>query len=279
MLIFDKIESLQLFLKKSKGKTIGFVPTMGALHEGHLSLIQASKEKTDITICSVFVNPAQFNKVEDLEKYPRNIEKDVGMLEQKGCDLLFFPTVDEMYPVPPTKQYDFGDLGVVMEGKHRPGHFNGVGLVIERFFEIIHPDYAFFGEKDFQQLAVIRELVRQLNSSTVIVGCPIYREKSGLAMSSRNERLSEKEKEDAQAIFKALEHVKKKSTNSTIAELKQYFFNTLNQYQNFEVEYFSVADGNTLQPITNWGESDYCVAFTAVNVGSVRLIDNMTIFS
>ncbi|MCB0408642.1 MAG: pantoate--beta-alanine ligase [Flavobacteriales bacterium] len=279
MLVFEKVDELQSYLQNCKQQLIGFVPTMGALHEGHLSLIQASKSKTDITVCSIFVNPIQFNKKEDLDNYPRNKETDLQLLKNSHCDVVFIPSVEEMYPTQHFKEYDFGKIGEVMEGEHRPGHFNGVGNVIERFFEIIQPDFAFFGEKDFQQLAIVKELARQLKSKTQIIGCPIYREKNGLAMSSRNERLSIEERLNAKIIYDSLLNIKHEFKSYSVEEVKNHFKITVNQQHPFIVEYIEIADGNTLQSINNWNESDYCVAFTAVNVGNVRLIDNMTIFN
>lgn len=279
MLVFEKVDELQSYLQNCKQQLIGFVPTMGALHEGHLSLIQASKNKTDITVCSIFVNPIQFNKKEDLDNYPRNTETDLQLLKNSHCDVVFIPRVEEMYPNQQFKEYDFGKIGEVMEGEHRPGHFNGVGNVIERFFEIIQPDFAFFGEKDFQQLAIVKELARQLKSKTQIIGCPIYREKNGLAMSSRNERLSIEERQNAKIIYESLSQIKHEFKSHSVEEAKNHFKITVNQQHPFKVEYIEIADGNTLQSINHWNESDYCVAFTAVNVGNVRLIDNMTIFN
>lgn len=279
MLVFEKVNDLQSYLKNNTGKSIGFVPTMGALHNGHLSLIKASQQKSDITVCSIFVNPIQFNKKEDLDNYPRHVEVDINKLKGVGCDVVFIPSVDDMYPTQQFKHYEFGKLGDVMEGEHRPGHFNGVGNVIERFFEIIQPDYAFFGEKDFQQLAIVKELTRQLNIKTQIIGCPIYREQNGLAMSSRNERLSKEEREEAKVIFEGLSEIKQKVKKISISEAKKHFATKINNHQKFSLEYFEIADGNTLSPVKDWAESSYCVAFTAVNVGNVRLIDNMTIFN
>ncbi len=279
MLVFESVSALQQYLQENKSKSVGFVPTMGALHKGHLSLIDASLEKCDLTICSIFVNPAQFNKKEDLVKYPRNVEKDMKMLEQNNCDIVFLPSVEEMYDDYEFQEFDFGILGEVMEGEHRPGHFNGVANVIKRFFEIMNPTYAFFGEKDFQQLAVVKALAKKINSSTIVVGCPIYREETGLAMSSRNERLSVDEKEEAKIIYKLLSEVKQKQTELTVDEAKNLFIQTLNNDERFDLEYFDLADGHTLQSISDWNQSDYCIAFTAVNMSNVRLIDNMTIFN
>lgn len=279
MLIFESVSALQKYLQENSNKSIGFVPTMGALHNGHLSLIDASQQKCELTVCSIFVNPTQFNKQEDLEKYPRNVEQDLKLLEQKKCDVVFLPTVAEMYDNYTFKEFDFGALGNVMEGEHRPGHFNGVANVIQRFFEIINPTYAFFGEKDFQQLAIVKALVKQINSPTKIIGCPILREETGLAMSSRNERLSSSDRNEAQLIYKLLSDIKQKHLTSSVADMKSYFAENLNKTKKFELEYFDIADGNTLQPIVDWNQSNYCVAFTAVNVGNVRLIDNITIFN
>lgn len=278
MLIYKSVNELQQFLTENKHKIIGFVPTMGALHQGHLSLIQASQQKADVTICSIFVNPIQFNKQEDLDNYPRNVETDVLKLESVNCEVLFLPSVEEMYPNKKYKNFEFGSLAEVMEGEHRPGHFNGVANVIERFFEIIHPNYAFFGEKDFQQLAIVKALTKQLALKTEIVGCPILRENSGLAMSSRNERLTVEQKKDAAIIFEALSFIKQNYLKYTIAEHKSYFSKTISA-KKMELEYIEFADGNTLQPVKNWNETNYCVVFIAVHVGKVRLIDNVTIYS
>lgn len=278
MFICKSVKDLQQHLSEKKHDTIGFVPTMGALHQGHLSLIEASQRKTDITVCSIFVNPIQFNKQEDLDNYPRNIDADVLKLESVNCDVLFLPSVDEMYPIKQYKNFEFGSLAEVMEGEYRLGHFNGVANVIERFFEIIRPNYAFFGEKDFQQLAIVKALTKQLALKTEIVGCPILRENSGLAMSSRNERLTVEQKKDAAIIFEALSFIKKNYLKYTIAEHKSYFAKAI-LAKNMELEYIEFADGNTLQPIQNWNETNYCVVFIAVHVGKVRLIDNVTIFN
>lgn len=274
MLICKSVVALQQFLVEKKHKIIGFIPTMGALHQGHLSLIEASQQKADITICSIFVNPIQFNKQEDLDNYPKNIDADVLKLESVNCEVLFLPSVEEMYPNKQYKIFEFGALAEVMEGEHRPGHFNGVANVIERFFEIIHPNYAFFGEKDFQQLAVVKALTKQLGLPTEIIGCPILREISGLAMSSRNERLSATQKKDAAIIFEALSFIKKNYLKHNIATHKSYFAKTITE-KNIELEYIEFADGNTLQPVKNWNETEYCVVFIAVHVGKVRLIDNV----
>lgn len=280
MIEFIKIAPLQVFLNANKSKSIGFVPTMGALHQGHLALIKNAQSLCDIVICSIFVNPKQFNKESDLVNYPNTIERDLLNLKKVNCDIVFIPEVEEIYPKNRIeKHFDFGLLATEMEGEHRPGHFKGVALVIDRFFEIINPNYAFFGEKDFQQLAIIKALVKKLNSTIKIIGCPTVREASGLAMSSRNERLTEEEKKEASVIFKALSFVSKNKKNYSVVELKDYFFNEINKTKHLSTEYFEIADGNSLQKINNWSESIYPVAFTAVNVRDVRLIDNMTIIN
>jgi len=275
MLIFKEVKELQSYLTDQKGKSIGFVPTMGALHEGHISLIKESQQLSNITVCSIFVNPTQFNKKDDLDNYPRNNEVDIKKLELANCDILFLPSVEEIYPNKINKNFNFGSLENVMEGEHRPGHFNGVALVIERFLEIIDPDFAFFGEKDYQQLAVVQTLTEQLNFKTKIIGCEIIREKNGLAMSSRNERLSEHEKSVASAIHQTLLFVKENYSSQPTELLKQKAVENINKNKELAVEYFEIASGKTLQPINN--QEEKTVAFVAVNVGDVRLIDNMTI--
>ncbi len=279
MLVVEDIKALQDCLKQSNGKTIGFVPTMGALHRGHVRLVELAKQKCDIVVCSIFVNPVQFNKESDFVNYPNTFNEDIKMLEDAQCDLVFSPSAKEMYPSEPKTGIDFGSLGEVMEGEHRPGHFRGVGIVIERFFELINPDFAYFGEKDFQQLAVIKFLTKKLNLKTKIVGVPTVREKSGLAMSSRNLRLSEAEKAAAAAISEALKYVSENKKNHSIEELAEYFKLTINQKEHLELEYFEIADMTTLKPIKNWTDSVSAVACTAVIVGPVRLIDNMTIIN
>ena len=279
MLVFESVKTLQDYLQENTTKSIGFVPTMGALHIGHLSLIEASQKKCDITICSIFVNPTQFNKKEDLIKYPRNTAKDLQMLESTNCDVVFIPSVDEMYGEYEQKEFDFGALGDVMEGEHRPGHFNGVANVIQRFFEIMNPTCAFFGEKDFQQLAVVKELAKQIKSPTEVIGCPIFREDTGLAMSSRNERLSVNEKDVASEISKALQFVCEHKKSHTVTELKSYFSKQMSQHSIFDPEYFEIANAETLEPVNNWKEAENFIAFTAVNLNGVRLIDNMTIIN
>ncbi|MCQ2194452.1 MAG: pantoate--beta-alanine ligase [Paludibacteraceae bacterium] len=261
---------------RKEGKTIGFVPTMGALHNGHLSLVKKCVAENDVCVVSVFVNPTQFNNKSDLEKYPRTLSKDAKLLESANCTILFAPSEDQIYPEPDTRQFDFGQLDKVMEGKYRPGHFNGVAQVVSRLFDIVGPDRAYFGEKDFQQLAIIREMVKQLNSPVKIVGCPIVREEDGMALSSRNMRLSKDEREKAvlisQTLLKSCNFVPQKS----VSELKQWVVEQINNEPVLNVEYFDIVDGLTMQSINNWDDTDYAVGCITVYCGEeVRLIDNM----
>ncbi|KJS06513.1 MAG: hypothetical protein VR77_04500 [Flavobacteriales bacterium BRH_c54] len=283
MLIFKTVVELQQFLLSYANKTIGFVPTMGALHQGHLSLMAKAIEENDLMVCSIFVNPTQFNNKEDLEKYPRHTDKDLAFIQNAFADnaklVIFLPDVKEIYPNKIEKSYDFGNLSLVMEAQHRPGHFDGVGMVLERFFDVVQPTRAYFGEKDFQQLAVVRNLVKQLKLPVQIIGCPIVREANGLAMSSRNERLTPEQKEQAANIYKFLQDAKQQAKILSVEEVKNNFISAIKNILALQLEYLEIADGNTLTPITNWEETTYCVAFVAVFVGNVRLIDNVTLYS
>ena len=263
---------------RKEGKTIGFVPTMGALHQGHLALIKQSKAENDITVCSIFVNPIQFNKVEDLKKYPSQLEKDIELLEAEGCDFLFNPSVDEMYPKPDQSEFSFGDLESVMEGANRPGHFRGVAVVVKRLFEIIEPTKAYFGKKDYQQLLIVKSLVEQYNLSPEIIGCEIVREDSGLAMSSRNQRLSFGQKRKAPGIYLNLKKAKDMKEYLAPDVLKRWIEEKYIGHDDFKLEYIELADGNKLQPIENWNDSDKPMAFIVVHMGDVRLIDNIELF-
>lgn len=282
MLIFKTVVELQQFLFSCINKTIGFVPTMGALHQGHISLMEKAIEENDLMVCSIFVNPTQFNNKEDLEKYPRHTDKDIALIQNAFADdaklVIFLPDVTEIYPNKIEKSYDFGNLSLVMEAQHRPGHFDGVGMVLERFFDIVQPTKAYFGEKDFQQLAVVRNLVKQLKLPVQIIGCPIVREANGLAMSSRNERLTSEQKEQAANIYKLLQTIKQQAKTLTVEEVKNNFTNVIKNIPALQLEYLEIADGNTLTSIKNWEETTYCVAFVAVFVGNVRLIDNVTLY-
>lgn len=281
MITLYTINDLQnaVSISKNKRKTIGFVPTMGALHEGHISLVNKCREQNDICIVSIFVNPTQFNNQTDLEKYPRTIDEDIKHLNYAGVDIVFVPSVQEIYPEPDNRQFDFGQLDKVMEGKFRPGHFNGVAQVVSRLFDIVKPDRAYFGEKDFQQLAIIRQMVRQLNIPVEIVPMPIRREDSGLAMSSRNQRLTEDQKKDAVNIYRVLSESKTLYNNKTVEELRFWVIENINKIASLEVEYFEIVDGNTLQQISDWKDTQYAVGCITVFCGEVRLIDNIIYYS
>jgi len=261
-----------------QGKSIGFVATMGALHQGHLELIKQSKRDNDITICSIFVNPIQFNRQEDLEKYPSQIEKDIKMLEDENCDFLFNPTADEMYPEIDQTEFDFGKLEQVMEGANRPGHFRGVAIVVKRLFEIIEPTKAYFGKKDYQQLLIVKSLVKQYDLSPEIIGCEIVREDSGLALSSRNQRLSFGQKRKAPAIYKNLQKAKELKEYLAPDVLKRWIEEKYIGHEDFRLEYIEIADGNNLQPIESWSDTDKPMAFIVVHMGNIRLIDNIELY-
>jgi pantoate--beta-alanine ligase len=261
--------------ERKKGKTIGFVPTMGALHPGHLKLVDLALKQNDIVISSIFVNPIQFNNPLDLEKYPRNFERDADLLKSTGCQVVFYPSVDEMYPEPETKVYDFGMLDKVMEGKFRAGHFNGVAIVVKKLFEIIKPDKAYFGEKDFQQLAVIKALVKLENMPIEIVPCPTIRETDGLAMSSRNSRLNANQRKVAPLIYRTLVNAAEKSYSFSPAEIKKWVEQTIGEQPEMKLEYFEISDPDTLLPVTEIIPDKPVVACIAVYVGPIRLIDNI----
>ena len=275
MEVFSTIKTLReaVSTAKASGKTIGFVPTMGALHEGHLSLIRTAKEHCDTVVVSIFVNPIQFNNPEDLRTYPRTLEADCEKLQTVGCDMVFAPSAEEMYPEPATETYNFGELEAVMEGPQRPGHFAGVATVVHRLFNIVEPKKAFFGEKDFQQLAIIQSLVKQLSLPVEIVPCPIVRAEDGLALSSRNMRLSAEARKIAPQIYATLKNSVEKSHTTSIDEVKKYVIDTLVNLKVFEPEYFEIVNDTTLQPIKNWSEAQGVVGCIAVWLDGVRLID------
>ncbi len=277
MLVVDTIAQLRSYLavSRSKGKSIGLVPTMGALHEGHASLVERSIKENEVTIVSVFVNPTQFNDKGDLERYPRTLETDCQLLEKLGADCVFAPTVEEVYPEPDTRQFDFTPLDKVMEGIYRPGHFNGVAQIVSKLFIYVEPDRAYFGEKDFQQLAIIREMVRQMNFDLEIVGCPIVREQDGLALSSRNALLTLEQRHTALAISKSLFTSVDYAKSHSLTETKQMVENSIAATDGLELEYYEVVDGNTLQPVSSWDDADYIVGCITVYCGKVRLIDNI----
>ncbi|MBR4156139.1 MAG: pantoate--beta-alanine ligase [Bacteroidales bacterium] len=280
MEVFNFIVDIQRFVeeKHKLGLKVGFVPTMGALHEGHLSLINRAKNDNNIVVSSVFVNPIQFNNPTDLEKYPRTPELDIEKLKNAGCDAVFMPSVEEMYPEKVEDHYDFGDLERVMEGACRPGHFNGVAIVVRKLFEIVNPDKAYFGEKDFQQLAIIKKMVCNLNMGLEIVPCPIIRENDGLAMSSRNVRLNEEERAIAPKIFATLNDAVSKKDSMSPAEMREYALAKYAEIKEFDVEYVEITDEINLQSINNWNECEHARIFVALQLGPVRLIDNVRIF-
>jgi pantoate--beta-alanine ligase len=257
------------------GKSIGFVPTMGALHDGHFSLVKHCKKENDICVVSIFVNPAQFNDKNDFKTYPRTLDKDCRLLGQLRCDYVFAPSEDEMYPEPDMRVFELGPVAEVMEGEKRPGHFNGVAQIVSKLFDIVAPDCAYFGEKDFQQIAVIREMVRQLNLRVRIVACPIIREKDGLAMSSRNTRLTAGQRQIAPAIARTLKESSTFVPEKSVREVGDWVVNTLNHLPPLQVEYYEIVDGNTLQPIKNWSDTNTPVGCITVFCGNVRLIDNI----
>jgi pantoate--beta-alanine ligase len=258
----------------SATQSIGFVPTMGALHEGHLSLIQYSKRENELTVCSIFVNPTQFNQPEDLLKYPRTIEKDLAMLKKAGCDYVFMPSESEMYPSPLTLSMNFGRLETILEGAHRAGHFRGVGAVVAKLFNIIKPTNAYFGQKDLQQFLIIKQLVEQLNFDIKLKCCPIVREQDGLAMSSRNMRLTAEQRKIAQKIYEALQFTKNEIVKGkTLPHAQDTAIQFLNDLEVFEVEYLEIVDADTLDKPTGQNLA-ICVA---VRLGDIRLIDNLLI--
>lgn len=277
MKIVHTIKELQTVLSKNKseGKTVGFVPTMGALHAGHVSLVKYSVAQNDVTVVSIFVNPTQFNDKEDLKKYPRTLEADCKLLEPEGVTYVFAPSVEDMYPSPDTREFSYPPLDTVMEGAHRPGHFNGVCQIVSKLFDAVKPERAYFGEKDFQQLAIIREMVRQMRYNIDIVGCPIVREEDGLAMSSRNTRLSVEERENALKISQTLYKSRTFASSHTVCETQKFVEDAIFDAPGLRLEYFAIVDGNTLQTVERWDASDYVVGCITVFCGDVRLIDNI----
>jgi pantoate--beta-alanine ligase len=264
-----------LSIFRQQGKSIGLIPTMGALHEGHLSLIDASLRSNDISVISIFVNPTQFNDRNDFKKYPRDIDKDLELIRLKGCDLVFIPAEEEIYPEKDQRVFDFGTLDKYMEGKYRPGHFNGVGQIVSRLFSIIEPDKAYFGEKDFQQLVIIKKLVQQLCIPVEIVSCPIIREPDGLAMSSRNRLLTPVQRKSAARISKVLMNAKSIARKMEIARLKDYVISEIDSDPNLKTEYFEIVLESDMIPLKKWPEKSPVIACIAVKAGHIRLIDNI----
>ncbi|MCF6168063.1 pantoate--beta-alanine ligase [Lutibacter sp.] len=279
MLVFAKIKSIQENLKSlKKGTSIGFIPTMGALHKGHLSLIKQAKTENDIVVVSIFVNPTQFDKKEDLINYPKTINQDLTLLKKIDCDIVFTPTAEEIYSNNIKPQlFNFDGLEHQMEGRFREGHFDGVGTIVKYLFEIIAPDKAYFGEKDFQQLQIIRKMVRKNHIPIKIIGCPIYREEDGLAMSSRNSRLTKEHRKAAPFIYKILKQVKNKFGTKNALEITKWVENEFKKQPLLKLEYFEIANEETLQPIKNKDFKQNYRAFIAIFADKIRLIDNISL--
>ena len=278
MKIFNTNQEIKLYLasQKEENKTIGFVPTMGALHEGHLSLIKKAKKKNDITVVSIFVNPTQFDNPEDLVKYPKTFENDKKLLESVSCDVLFFPSVKEIYDDNiSSEKFNFDGLEHEMEGKFRDGHFDGVGTIVKALFEIIEPNRAYFGQKDFQQLQIVKKMVKKHRINVKIKGCAIFREEDGLAMSSRNTRLTKEHRESAPFIYKTLKKVRKKLGTENADKIIEWVENQFKKHPFLELEYFTIADEKSLKNIERKELDKKYRAFIAVFAGKIRLIDNI----
>ncbi len=277
MKVVSTVKELKMLLDsyRSEGKSIALVPTMGALHAGHASLVERAVKENDVTVVSIFVNPTQFNDKNDLKNYPRTLEADCELLERVGASIAFAPSVEEMYPSEDMRQFSFEPLDTVMEGACRPGHFNGVAQIVSKLFYAVEPDKAYFGEKDFQQLAIIREMVRQLAIPVEISGCPIVRESDGLAMSSRNTLLSAEERERALTISRTLFNSLDYAKGHSLTETKDFVEECINAAAGLDLEYFQIVDGNTLQEVKEWGDSSYVVGCIALFCGKIRLIDNI----
>lgn len=279
MIVFEKIADLQnaLFADRKCVRSVGLVPTMGALHEGHASLVRRSVEENDVTVVSVFLNPTQFNDKNDLKNYPRTLEADCKLLEECGAQYVLAPSVKEMYPTEDKRQFEFPPVSTVMEGAHRPGHFNGVCQVVSRLFYIVKPDRAYFGEKDFQQIAVVKAMVNYLRLGVKIVECDIVREDDGLARSSRNTLLAPEERAIAPNIYKALKASVEYAQKHTVTETHDKVVEEINAVEGLEVEYYSIVDGHTLLDINDWNATDYAVGCITVYCGKkpIRLIDHI----
>ena len=278
MKIFSKKKDLKdcLLAHRSGNKTVGFVPTMGALHSGHLSLIKEAQQKNDIVVVSLFVNPTQFDSAEDLKKYPKTIKNDIELLDSVSCDILFTPSVEEIYENNiSSENFNFDGLEHQMEGKFRKGHFNGVGTVVKTLFKIVAPHKAYFGQKDFQQLQIIKKMVEKHSLKVEVKGCPIFRQQDGLAMSSRNVRLSKKQKAAAPFVYKVLQEVRKKFNTQSVLEITQWVESQFKNHPSLKLEYFTVADEKSLKPIENKEDLKKYRAFIAVFADEIRLIDNL----
>ena len=279
MKVIDTIQALraELAAARAEGKTVGLVPTMGALHEGHASLVRRSVKENDITVVSIFLNPTQFNDKNDLDRYPRTLEADCTLLEKNGATIAFAPSVQEVYPEPDTRHFSYPPTDSVMEGAHRPGHFNGVCQGVSKLFSYVEPDRAYFGEKDFQQIAVIRRMADDLGFRIQIVPCPVVREPDGLAMSSRNTLLTPEEKATAANIYRILRESKDLAKDHSLTEVRQYVIDHINAVDSLEVEYYSIVDGGSLADVETWDGSEDIVGCITVYCGSkpIRLIDHI----
>jgi pantoate--beta-alanine ligase len=275
--VFTNVNGLQRAIDNaiSADKIVGLVPTMGALHQGHLTLVKEALKKCDVVVVSIFVNPTQFTENQDYNSYPRTPEADIALLKTAGCNIVFLPDYKEIYPVPDLTNYDFGYLENVLEGKFRPGHFKGVAMVVRRLFEIVKPHRAYFGLKDFQQVMVIKELVRKFNIPVQIVGVPTVREKTGLAMSSRNQLLNEEHRHKAVFISEVLNEIKTQMATNSVSESIHWAKMKFLEQPDFELEYLEIVDANSLQPILTFADSKFPVALIAARLGKVRLIDNL----
>ena len=277
MKTFSKVSEFKQELSKLEHSGIGFVPTMGALHAGHRSLVEKARRECDTVVVSVFVNPTQFNDKNDLRNYPRTPEADAAILEAAGADIVLMPTVEEIYPEPDTRQFDFGAIDKVMEGATRPGHFNGVAQVVSRLFQIVEPAKAYFGEKDFQQIAVVKAMVEQLNMGVEIVECPIIRDADGLALSSRNTLLTPEHRAAAPHIYEVISQCADKAKELSPAELTAWVTEQVEANELLKVIYFQAVDALTMQQVASWEESNRVQGCIAVQAGDIRLIDNIKI--
>jgi len=277
MLVVKEINELKRLIRaaKSEGKRVGFVPTMGALHAGHLSLIEQAGRQTEFVVVSIFVNPTQFNDPNDLVRYPRNLERDLALLDPTPCQFVFAPEVETMYPEQDTRQFNFGHMEQVMEGKFRPGHFNGVAQVVSKLFDMAEPDKAFFGLKDFQQIVIVKAMIKKLDLQVEIVPCPIIREANGLALSSRNERLTPEQRANAAHIYKTLTEAGNKAAQMNVKKLKDWVVDQIDANPYLKTEYFEIVDDENLQSIERWDQPLNKVGCIAVFCGDVRLIDNV----
>lgn len=279
MHIFENIIDVKNFLKEKtdSGNSIGFVPTMGALHEGHSSLIKLANKENDITVCSIFVNPKQFNNKEDLDKYPRTLTNDINILSKLNCDVVFTPSTEEMYSEPIKENFDLGELENILEGEFRKGHFKGVAIVVKRLLDIILPDKAYFGKKDYQQLLIVKKLVKLEKMPVEIIACDTVRENDGLAMSSRNKRLNSSQRKEAATIYQTLLKVEKLCKEKTLSleNIKKRVYDDINSLSTIELEYFEILNPENLKPLESVNTGKKAIACIAVYAGSVRLIDNI----